>query len=58
MRESAEQRSRRLEQVASLTEKLRSLEELLHHETDENLRVRYESEVAAVMQVLREISHR
>jgi hypothetical protein len=57
MRESAEQRTKRLEQVAHLTEKLRSLEDLLRHETDENLRVRYESEMAAVMQVLREIPH-
>jgi len=57
MRDSAEQRARRLEQVAQLTEKLRSLEDLLRDETDENLRVRYESEKAAVVQVLREIPH-
>ena len=55
MQESTETRQKRLEEVARLTERLHSLEDLLAGERDEQQRETYERDKAEIMHRLREI---
>ena len=55
MQESAETRKKRLEEVARLTERLHSLEDLISSEGDQQQREIYQSEKAEIIDRLRQI---